>query len=49
MKECITKNQAYLHKTQHLNEFGQNRLQLELTNGELTETAEDITKYTFQK
>lgn len=49
MKECIIKNQEYLHKTQNLNEFSQNHLQLELTNGELTDTAEDITKYTFEK
>lgn len=49
VKECIAKNQNYLHKTQQLNEFGQNRLQLALVNGGQTETAEEVTKYTFQK
>ena len=43
MKECVLKQQTYLHQPQQVNEFGQNRLQLTIADGELKESLEEKT------
>ena len=34
VKECVLKQQTYLHQPQQVNEFGQNRLQLTIEDEE---------------
>ena len=34
VKECVLKQQTYLHQPQEVNEFGQNRLQLTIEDEE---------------
>lgn len=43
VKECVIKQQTYLHKRQQVKEFGQSRLQLPIADGELNETYEEKT------
>ena len=48
VKECVLQQQTYLHKPQQVNEFGQNRFQLTIADGELGETHGDKT-FLFKK
>ena len=41
VKDCVLKQQTYLHQPQQVNEFGQNRLQLTIADGELKESLEE--------
>lgn len=43
VKECVLKQQTYLHQPQQVNEFGQDRLQLTIADGELKESLEEKT------